>query len=115
MGCGNVDQGSVVTGVVVVKKDFLEKNQEAFDAFMSEYAASVKYVNENTSDAAALVEKFDIFKAAPTEKAIPFCNIVMIQGKDMKEKVNGYLKVLFDQNPEAIGGKLPEDDFYYIP
>jgi NitT/TauT family transport system substrate-binding protein len=108
-------KSSVVTGVVVVRSDFLQNNKAAFDAFMEEYTASVKYVNENTDDAAALVEKFDIFKAAPAKKAIPYCNIVLIQGEEMKEKVNGYLSVLFGQNPDSVGGSLPAEDFYYMP
>ena len=29
------------------------------------------------------------------------------------EKLSGYLGVLKDQNPEAVGGELPGDDFYY--
>ena len=111
----STDSSSVVTGVVVVNKDFLENNKAAFDAFMAEYAESVKYVNENIDDAAALVEKFDIFKAAPIKKAIPYCNIVLIQGDEMKEKVGGYLSALHAQNPKSVGGKLPADDFYYIP
>jgi hypothetical protein len=31
----------------------------------------------------------------------------------MKAPVEGYLKTVFDQNPTAVGGKLPEADFYY--
>ncbi len=111
----STDKSSVVTGVVVVRSDFLEKNKGAFTEFMSEYQASTDYVNSNVQEAASLLEKFDIFKAAVAEKAIPYCNITMLQGEDMKTKVNGYLAALFNQNPKAIGGKLPTEDFYYIP
>ena len=31
----------------------------------------------------------------------------------MKTKLSGYLKVLFDADKTAVGGKLPEDSFYY--
>ena len=31
----------------------------------------------------------------------------------MKTKLSGYLQVLFDQNPKAVGGAMPGDDFYY--
>ena len=31
----------------------------------------------------------------------------------MKEKLSGYLGVLFDSAPAAVGGALPGDDFYY--
>jgi NitT/TauT family transport system substrate-binding protein len=111
----STDGSSVVTGVVVVRSEWLENNKEAFDAFLAEYAASTTYVNEQIDEASALVEKFDIFKAAPMKKAIPYCNITLIQGFEMKEKVNGYLNVLFGQNPQSVGGKLPADDFYYQP
>ena len=47
------------------------------------------------------------------QKALPECNITFISGADMKAKVSGYLKVLYDQNPEAVGGTLPDDAFYY--
>lgn len=109
------DGSSVVTGVVIVRKDFLEKNKAAFDAFMDEYTASAVYVNSNVDAASALVEKFDIFKAASMKKALPYCNITMIRGDEMKQKVNGYLNSLFGQDPKSVGGKLPGDDFYYIP
>lgn len=107
------DNSSVVTGVVVVNREFLEENKEAVDAFLEEYAASVAYVNENVEEASNLVEKFDIVKAAVAKKAIPYCNIVFIQGEEMKEKINGYLTVLYNQKPDSVGGTLPEDNFYY--
>ena len=33
----------------------------------------------------------------------------------MKTAVSGYLAVLFEQNPESVGGQLPDEAFYYIP
>ena len=33
----------------------------------------------------------------------------------MKTALSGYLDVLFEQNPDSVGGALPEDDFYYMP
>lgn len=108
-------ESSVVTGVVVVRKEFLEKNKEAFDSFLEEYRESAEFANNNVTEAASLVEKYDIFKAVVAEKAIPYCNITMLTGAEMKSKVEGYLRTLFDQNPQSVGGKLPGEDFYYIP
>ena len=31
----------------------------------------------------------------------------------MKEKLSGYLEVLEQENPQAVGGVLPADEFYY--
>ncbi len=52
-------------------------------------------------------------KGAHRAKGAAECNITFISGADMKAKVSGYLKVLYDQNPEAVGGTLPDDAFYY--
>ncbi len=108
------DGSSVVTGVVVVRSEFLESHKDAFDAFMKEYGTSAAYVNENVEEASVLVEKFDIFKAAVIKKALPYCNITLLTGEDMKTKVNGYLTALFNQNPQSVGGALPAEEFYYM-
>lgn len=109
------DGSSVVTGVVVVRNEFLESNRDAFDSFMKEYEKSTNFVNENIEEASSLVEKYEIFKAAVAKQAIPYCNITMLRDEEMKEKVRGYLNALYQQNPQSVGGKLPEDDFYYMP
>ena len=71
-------------------------------------------MNANIDDAAALVEEFDIFKAAIAKKAIPYCNIKVITGDEMRTSLSSYLAVLFEQNAKAGGGKLPDDAFYYV-
>lgn len=108
------EKSRLLTGVVVVRKEFAEENPEAVADFMDRYAASVEYVNNNVEDAAKLVAGYDIVTEDVAVKAIPECNIVCIQGEDMKEQLSGYLAVLNEQNPESVGGALPGDDFYYI-
>ena len=46
-------------------------------------------------------------------KALPDCNITFVEGEEMRAKLSGYLQVLLDANPKAVGGKLPGEDFYY--
>ncbi len=109
-----LDNGSLfLTGVLVARKSFVEENKAAVNEFLKEYKASTEYVNANVAEAATLVEKVGIVKAAVAQKAIPYCNITYIDGEDMKTAVAGYLKVLFDLNPASVGGALPEDGFYY--
>ncbi|MDR1778337.1 MAG: ABC transporter substrate-binding protein [Clostridiales Family XIII bacterium] len=108
------DGSSLVTGVVVVRTAFLEEHPEAVAAFMEHYRDSVDYVNANVAEAAQLIEKYDIVPATVAEKALPACNIVFIDGAEMKTKLSGYLQSLFDQNPKAVGGTLPADAFYYV-
>lgn len=104
---------TLITGVMVARKSFVEEYPEAVADFLAKYESSTKYVNENVVDAAALVEKFGIFKADVAEKAIPHCSIAFVAGNEMKTKLSDYLGVLYAQNPAAIGGKLPDDAFYY--
>ncbi|MDO4315567.1 MAG: ABC transporter substrate-binding protein [Oscillospiraceae bacterium] len=110
-----LDNGSgLITGVVVARKAFVEEHPAALEAFLEEYADSVAWVNENPADAAQLVVDYGILEsAAVAEKALPYCNIVCITGEEMKEKLSGYLQVLFDAEPASVGGALPEDGFYY--
>ena len=109
----DLDNGSLfLTGVLVVRSEFAEQYPEQLAAFLEEYQASTEWVNANVADAAQLVEKFDIVAAAVAEKAIPYCNITYIAGDEMKTAMDGYLQVLYDQEPKSVGGALPGDDFY---
>lgn len=106
--------GTMVTGVTIAKKDFVEANPEIIDKFLDGHSASAEYANTNTAEAAELVASYGIVEKAPiAEKALPQCNITCMEGTEMKEALSGYLNVLFEQNPESVGGALPEDDFYY--
>jgi len=108
------DTGMLITAGVMVRKEFAENNPEALKAFLKEFEASVNYINENVEEGAALVEKQDIVKAPVAKQAIPYCNIVCITGDEMKTALEGYFQVLFEQNPKALGGQLPTEDYYYV-
>lgn len=108
---GNGSQ--LITGVLAVRKAFAEQYPEAVAAFLKEYEASVSYALENVSETAALCEKFGLIKEAVAKTAIPNCNLTYLAGDEMKIALSGYLEVLFAQNPKAVGGKLPDNGFYY--
>ena len=104
---------TLITGVVIGRKEFVEQNPELVSQFLSQYEESVAYTQEDVAGAAALVGEYDIVPAAVAEKALPECNITFIAGGEMKAKLSAYLQTLLDQNPQSIGGELPGDDFYY--
>lgn len=104
----------IVTGVLLVRREFVQQHPEAFQEFLQDYKHSSEWVNENPAEAAQLIEKYGVVaKAAIAEKALPYCNIVHIEGSEMHQRLSGYLKVLYDQQPKAVGGTLPDDEFYY--
>ncbi len=104
---------TIVTGVVVVNRKFAEDYPDAVKVFLDEFKASAEAATSDVDGTAALVGSYDIFKEAIAKKAIPYCNIVSTTGSDMKKYIEAYLKVLYEQNPASVGGKLPGDDFYY--
>lgn len=108
-------ESGLTMGCVVVRSEFAENNKEALDNFLSEYKQSVEEVNstEGLEHAAQLAEHYDIMKAAVAQKAIPECNIVFEEGEEMQKIASGFLQVLFEANPKSVGGKLPDEDFYY--
>ena len=106
----------LVTGVTVVRNEFLEEHPEAVEEFLSEHAASVEGVTGDPAAAAPLVVEYGIVDAeAVAEKSIPSCNLVCLTGDDMKSALSGYLQVLYDADPSSVGGELPDDGFYYMP
>lgn len=111
----NIDsEGSLITGVVIARNEFLNENKKAFNKFLEEYKSSTEFVNNDIEQSSTLVEKYGIVPSADiAKKAIPNCNITFIEGNEMEQKLNGYLQILFNQNPKSIGGKLPDEKFYY--
>ena len=110
------DGSRLVTGVTVVRNEFLQEHENAVATFMEEHQASAQSMNSDVENGAKLAVASEIIAKEPIAlKAIPKCNITYIDGADMKQALSGYLEVLYEQNPESIGGALPGDDFYYVP
>lgn len=109
------DGSKMVTGVTVVRKEFLEENEAAVKLFLQDHKQSAEYVNANVDAAATLVVRTGIIEKEPiAKKAIPNCNITYIDGNEMKDSLAGYLSVLYKKDAKAVGGSLPGEDFYYL-
>lgn len=108
--------GSMVTGVTVARNAFLQEYPGAVRRFMEEHADSVLSIQEDPDQGAALVAAAGIVAGeAIARQAIPMCNIIYIDGAEMRRALGGYLQALFEQDPAAVGGALPGEDFYYMP
>lgn len=103
----------LTTGVLIVRNEFLESNKDVVNKFLEEYKTSTEYVNANTQEAATLIEKYDILKAAVAQKALPKCGITYIEGDEMVTVAKTFIQVLYDANPQSVGGAVPDENFYY--
>ena len=105
----------LITGVTVVRTAYAEEHPDVVAAFLADYAASAQAANDDLDGTAALCEAQGVVaKAAIAKAALPACNIVCITGDDMRADVAGYAQVLYDADPAAVGGAVPDDDFYWL-
>lgn len=102
-------------GVTIVS-DALAADKAGMEKFIADSSASVEYVTADSKAAAAdIVEKQIVGKEAVALAAIPRCGISFITGKECKAILDDYFKVMFENNPDSIGGAIPSDDIYYMP
>jgi len=104
----------LVQGVVVVRVPFLEQHPNAVTLFLRDHFESVSYVNLNADRAAVLMEQYDILPAEIAAAAIPHSNLVHIEGAEMRPLIESILEVLYEANPQAVGGALPDEDFFFL-
>lgn len=113
----DLDNGSqLIMSAVVARADFIEEHPQAVQTFLREYEGSVTYVRDNPELAGELVAQLGIAPSATiAQQAIPQCNLVFLSGADMKPAISGYFEVLYDIDPTAVGGAMPDDGIYYVP
>ena len=112
-----VEENPVTQGCIVARNEIIEKYPASLEKFLSDYEESIKFISaeENLDAAANCIANVGILPKAPIAKsALPKCNIVYIDGEEMKSAMESFLKVLFDMDKTAIGGKLPDENFYYV-
>lgn len=107
------NETQLVQGVYIVRADYLESHMEQVHAFLRDAEVSANKVLTEENAPAVVVEQGIIGKEPIAKKAIPNCNITLLKDEEMKSFVSAMLKVLFDANPKSVGGKLPDDAFYY--
>lgn len=113
-----VSDATLSMGCIVINKQLLETDEgvQALTDFLKAYQTSAEFVSENVDEAAKLVVEYGIMKdEALAKAAIPNCNIVYIDGAEMKSVAEGIYEVLYAANPASVGGQLPDAGLYYLP
>lgn len=109
------EENKLMMGCVVVRTEFLNENPEAVATFLSEYEDSIKKANADAKGTGRLCALHGIVGvAAVAQKAIPYCGLTFVSGETMKTQINKYYSVLFEANPQSIGGSMPDDGFYHL-
>lgn len=109
------DGKGIATGVTVVRKGFAEEHPAAVAQFIKDHQQSVEYIAGNPEQAAQLIEQYGIVKAPVAQEVLEnFSPVVSSVGKEMQSWVSGYLEMLYEVAPDAVGGTLPDEGFYYL-
>lgn len=98
----------------VINKDYAQAHPEAVRIFLEAYEKSIEWTVTNPQDAGVLVEKYSLGLKAPiAAKSIPQAQYVFISAINGKAAIENLLSVFLEFAPVAIGGKLPDEGFYF--
>lgn len=101
-------------GCVVARKEYIEANPDIISEFMMFNEVSVNWVNSAFDAPYLLVEQGFFTDKDAAELSISGCNIVFIEGEEMKTAVQGNFEILFAASPESLGGSIPDEGIYYL-
>ena len=105
----------IAMGCIVVSKSFAEEHPKVVASFLKEYEKSIKYMasSENVDTAASYVVDAGIMgDEAVSKSALNNLGsaIAYLDGEEMKETLISIYEIF---GLGVVGGKLPDDNFYY--
>lgn len=102
--------------VLVADTRFASSRPDALKAIIDAYRSSIEWTVANPKAAGVLVEKHSLgLKASVAEAAIPKSAYVFETAQDARKNLEALYSVLLAFAPASIGGKLPDDRFYWKP
>jgi len=100
--------------VMIAQGDLVKNNKEFLDEFIESYKNSIQWVNANPNKGEEISLKLSKRNQGKImASSIKRSNLMFKNAKDSKKELEEYYKVLLKFNPKLIGGKLPDDKFYY--
>lgn len=100
--------------VVVIRKEFAASSPQLVRGLLAAYRDAVDWTLVNPAEAGALVEKHTLgLQASIATKVIPHGAYVFVPARQAQESLEGLFSIFLDFAPDAIGGQLPAQDFYF--
>lgn len=102
-------------GFVVLNGEQVGK--AAVAKFHESFSAAAEWVNNNPAEAGPIVEKhFEWMKAPAVEQSLQFARLNPEWAAECQEEIEAFFTELSKTAPpEALGGKLPDAEFYFQP
>ncbi len=90
------------------------KDAHIIARFNEEYDKAMQWYKSHPKEAGVMAAKeIGMLTAEGVEDSIAHQNLNTISALDAREKLEFFYTVLKEENPKSIGGKLPQDSFYY--
>lgn len=87
---------------------------ETIDNFLDKLEASVEDVNQDAEGTASLAVELNYnFAYDVLVQAISQSNIDCEKADEVKSNLEFYFNIIIEMNPALVGGKLPDEGFYY--
>ncbi len=100
---------------IVIRRKYAREHPELIHQFLNELKQSIGWANRNPKEAGILAEKYVQIPAGTAATGMKRCNLKYQDAYKAKDEVNKFLQRLTEYAPEATGGKLPDDGFFYQP
>ena len=111
---GSAAGSSYPLTAIVVTKEYASKNIEKIHAFLNALNSSIAWTIANPQKAGVLVQKNTLGLMAPiVGNAIPNCNFVFESAAAARPGVESLLSIFLELDAASVGGKLPDDGFYF--
>jgi len=92
----------------------LNTNQRIIQRFKEEYDKSLAWYKANPKEAGELIVKtIPALDAEGLANSIKYVQLDSVDAQEAKEKLEFFYNLLKKNNPKSIGGKLPDDSFYF--
>jgi NitT/TauT family transport system substrate-binding protein len=103
----------LVTTALVFRTEFLTAYPQTTQYLNDAVASSIVWVKENPADAAVVIAEQMILPSVEiAEAAIPRTNLIWLTGETARTSTTDFLTVLYNTNPSAIGGNIPDAGFF---
>lgn len=100
---------------LATKRSVIAKNPQLVARFQQEYQKALQWTLANPKEAAQLANKYLKLETGVVEKAIPHMALEFAAAWESREVLTKYYETLLEYSKDSIGGKLPDEQFYYRP
>lgn len=116
------EEWSKITGIeqgypqasLIIKSDLIENDKEFVNKFIQVYSENLQWAKENPEKLGEYAEKLEYgITKDMVVNGIERMNMGPLYVEDMKKEYEVYYNVLLDFAPDVIGGKLPDEEFYF--